>query len=110
MDLQPIGYKFVDAAKLLTLSRGHIYKLVEDGKLERIQVTEERFVVTYESLVAHMDAARAGKDMKTYTYRAKVQRSGSRGTFRLRTRKRVWSRDCWRGFVTSFNGKHIERV
>ena len=79
MDLQPIGYKFVDAAKLLTLSRGHIYKLVEDGKLERIQVTEGRYVITYESLVAYMDAARAGKDMKTYTYQVKVQRPGSRG-------------------------------
>ena len=78
----------MDAAKLLTISRGHIYKLVEDGTLERIQMTEERFVVTYESLVAYMDAARAGKDMKTYSYRAKVQRSGSRGNSQAQDAKK----------------------
>ena len=40
---------------------------------------EGHYVIIYESLVAYMDAARAGQDMKTYTYQVKVQRPGSRG-------------------------------
>jgi len=74
--------------KLLTLSRGHIYKLVEEGKLERIQVTEGRYIITYELAVAYMDAARAGRDMKTYTYQAKVQRPGSRGNAQAQEEKK----------------------
>lgn len=80
MDLKPIGYKYADAATLLTLSRAHVYTLVKDGKLQRIQVTEGRFVVSYESMVAYMDAARAGENMKDYLYKPKKPRPSSQPT------------------------------
>jgi len=51
-------------------------------------VTQGRYVITYESLVAYMDAARAGRDMKTYTYQVKVQRPGSRGNSQAQDEKK----------------------
>jgi excisionase family DNA binding protein len=77
MELQPVGYRYEEAAKLLTLSKSHIYNLLRAKRLERLQVTEGRFVISRESLVAYMDAVKARQDMTTYVYKPKPQRSNS---------------------------------
>ena len=70
MELTPIGYRYKEAGKLLTVSEPTVIRLIQAGKLERLQVTENRFVVSRESLSAYMDAVKGGQDLKTYSYRA----------------------------------------
>ena len=66
MELTPIGYRYKEAGKLLTVSEPTVIRLIQAGKLERLQVTENRFVVSSESLSAYMDAVKGGQDFKTY--------------------------------------------
>ena len=68
MELTPIGYRYKEAGKLLTVSEPTVIRLIQAGKLERLQVTENRFVVSRESLSAYMDAVKGGQDLKTYSY------------------------------------------
>ena len=70
MELTPIGYRYKEAGKLLTVSEPTVIRLIQAGKLERLQVTENRFVVSRESLSAYMDAVKGGQDLKTYCYTA----------------------------------------
>ena len=70
MELTPIGYRYKEAGKLLTVSEPTVIRLIQAGKLERLQVTENRYVVSRESLSAYMDAVKGGQDLKTYSYRA----------------------------------------
>ena len=70
MELIPIGYRYKEAGKLLTVSEPTVIRLIQAGKLERLQVTENRYVVSNESLSAYMDAVKGGQDLKTYSYRA----------------------------------------
>ena len=55
MELTPIGYRYKEAGKLLTVSEPTVIRLIQAGKLERLQVTENRFVVSRESLSAYME-------------------------------------------------------
>jgi len=77
MELTPIGYRYKEAGKLLTVSEPTVIRLIQAGKLERLQITENRFVVSRESLSAYMEAVKSGGDLRAYRYTPQNQRRSS---------------------------------
>ena len=101
LELTPIGYRYKEAGKLLTVSEPTVIRLIQAGKLERLQVTENRYVVSNESLSAYMDAVKGGQDLKTYSYaHHRVSVAGAH----LKS-ARVWWRGYSRGLGWAARGK-----
>jgi len=87
MELTPIGYRYKEAGKLLTVSEPTVIRLIQAGKLERLQITENRFVVSRESLSAYMEAVKGGQDMTDYYTSVTGARSSNQVNSRLEEKK-----------------------
>ena len=51
-------------------------KLIQAGKLERLQITENRFVVLKEYLRAYVEVVKSGSDLRVYRYTLPNRRRG----------------------------------